>query len=127
MINPDQTWKKIWDLVNALLIIYTSVETPYRIAFVTENSFVKAEDVIIDLFFVADMILVFFTPYFDDKGNKIFSNSQISKNYLLSWFAIDLISVLPISYIVQTEEASINSILRIARLPKLYRVLKLTK
>ena len=42
-----------------------------------------------------------------------------------SWFLIDLISVMPFSYVLQTSDFA--SLARIARLPKLYRLIKMFK
>ena len=46
--------------------------------------------------------------------------------YLKSWFAIDLISIMPISYFTDNT-FKYNNLTRIGKIPKLYRLLKLTK
>jgi hypothetical protein len=51
---------------------------------------------------------------------------MIVKTYLKSWFAIDISSILPISYFTDAS-FKFNNLTRIGRLPKLYRLLKLTK
>jgi hypothetical protein len=46
--------------------------------------------------------------------------------YLRTWFVIDIVSILPISYFTDST-MKYNNLTRIGRLPKLYRLLKLTK
>lgn len=50
---------------------------------------------------------------------------RIAITYLKTWFIIDLISILPMNYIIETNDYS--SLARIARLPKLYRLVRIFK
>ena len=50
---------------------------------------------------------------------------KIAKHYLRTWFAIDLIAVIPVSLILKT--GNYNSLARVARFPKLYRLLKISR
>lgn len=50
---------------------------------------------------------------------------KIAVAYLKSWFVIDCISILPLHYIIETNDYS--SLARIARLPKLYRLIRIFK
>ena len=52
---------------------------------------------------------------------------MIAKTYLKGWFSIDLISILPISYLFESSNTGYNKLARIARLPKLYRLARMMK
>ena len=105
--------------------MYASLITPYRIAF-----FDKATigwmiiGYIIDLLFTADLILNFFFAYYDKNGELVYNRKKIAYRYLLSWFIIDFIAIIPFDIFFNNNY---NSLSRLLRLPKLYRLLKLTK
>lgn len=97
--------------------------TPYRIAFYDfDDTPWIVIDSIIDFFFGADMILNFFMAYYDASEDIVDNRSKIACRYIKSWFIVDLISIFPISQIMNTDDYS--SLARIARLPKLYRLIK---
>ena len=107
-------------------MVYTLVITPYRIAFFDEDILpIIVGEEMISVIFAVDIVLNFFSAYFDSDENLITDRAQISKKYLTSWFLIDLIGILPISLVLGTKQY--NSLIRISRLPRLYRLLKLTK
>ena len=54
----------------------------------------------VDLSFFVDMILNFYLGFFDDKHGKwVYDLYVIRKTYLKSWFAIDIISIIPFDVI----------------------------
>ena len=55
---------------------------------------------IINGYFIIDISLQFFLPYKDAKGILKKSKKRIARKYLTTWFAIDVISVLPIDVLV---------------------------
>ena len=52
-------------------------------------------DIVIDLLFICDLILNFFTTYVDDKGDLVTSPKTIRVHYLKGWFAIDFVAAIP--------------------------------
>ena len=125
IILPDNPYKKMWDLLIAFLILYSAIITPYEIAFSDSNKFSWFE-ILIDIFLGIDIVLTFFSAYTDDEENLVKNHRKIIKKYLKSWFIVDIISVLPISYIFN-QEGKYSSLTKISKLPKLYRLVKLTK
>ena len=125
IILPDNPYKKIWDLLIAFLILYSAIITPYDIAFSDINK-VSPFEIIIDILLGIDIVLTFFSAYIDDEENLVKNHKKIIKKYLKSWFIIDIISVLPISYIFNPS-GRYSGLTKISKLPKLYRLVKLTK
>jgi len=55
-------------------------------------------EVMIDLWFIMEIFMNFFTGYFE-RGALIMNRKKIIKNYLQGWFLIDLFSSMPISFL----------------------------
>ena len=125
IILPDNPYKKMWDLLIAFLILYSAIITPYDIAFSDTNK-VSWFEILIDILLGIDIVLTFFSAYTDDEENLVKNHRKIIKKYLKSWFIIDIISVLPISYIFNPT-GRYSGLTKISKLPKLYRLVKLTK
>jgi len=62
---------------------------------------------IVDISFGIDMILTFMTSYNNaSTGKLVDDHKQIAKNYILSWFFIDLVSIFPIELIINAVRQS---------------------
>ena len=60
-----------------------------------------------------------------DNREDILEVRKISTSRSRSWFTVDFISVLPLNFMLST--GSYNSLARIARIPKLYRLVKIAR
>ena len=74
----------------------------------------------------------FITAYEDSNGELIVKRCKITKNYLKTWFIIDILSSIPISLILWvTGNDGTNALnakfIKLSRLPRLYRLLRLLK
>jgi hypothetical protein len=115
-----------------MILVYSAIITPYQIAFIEDeiNQVSKIFDVIIYISFFFDMILNFFSAFLDKEDRLVKSQKKIIKNYLFGWFFIDLISLIPLEYLIdvsQNQGRVTNTISRVAKIPKLYRLIRLTK
>lgn len=125
VILPDNPYKRLWDLAIAIIILYSSIMTPYEIAFIDKTKDTWS-DFFLDAFLWLDIVITFFSAYTDSEENLVKNHKKIIITYLKTWFIVDLVSVLPINQMTSTSFAY-NKITRISRLPKLYRLVKLTK
>ena len=119
---------------------------PYRVAFLDDNEdwgpFDIAEMVFNGVFFM-DIILNFFTAYYDPNENLVLDKKvinlifiifgvlirnlqKIAKNYLFSWFLIDVVSTLPLQNIIMST-TNYNQMMRISKVPKIFRFIKMSK
>ena len=110
-------------------MLYSSIITPYKIAFLSKQSIGwMVTDIIIDLLFLADLMLNFFMAYFDEEEEIVTDRRKIVKNYLRSWFILDLVALLPFNYLMQDNgKKDYSQLARLSRLPRLYRLIKITK
>ena len=55
-------------------------------------------DAFIDFWFFVELVINFTTAYYDDRGKLVSERVNIIKNYFKSWFLIDFVTLIPISY-----------------------------
>lgn len=116
--------------------------SPYRISFIEDEDAVDETfnqiDYFIDISFFLDLLLNFFFAFKDQDDNLITSHKKIILNYLKLWFWIDLTTIIPFNFILESQEQAqlrnqdvhskkINNLGRIIRLPKIYRLIRMTK
>jgi hypothetical protein len=81
--NPNKTY---WEIIVILLAIYNSFSIPIEIAFAPplfEHPSFFVFNTLIDLVFLADIVVNFRTTYYDvDNGDEVFEASEISKQYI---------------------------------------------
>ena len=62
-------------------------------------------DLIVDLYFITDIVVNFRTGHQDVDGAMEMRCGKIAKNYASSWLLIDVVSCIPVQYIVQAMDA----------------------
>lgn len=96
MIYPNNPYKDDWDSFITIILIFTCMVTPYRIAFIDEDSDLWVGiNYSIDGLFLIDMILCFMTAYYTEEFELIEDRKEIAKTYLTSWFPIDFLAIFP--------------------------------
>ena len=143
LISPKSRLKMGWDLCLVLpLLVYLAVIMPFRLCYANEPSRgtgIYWFEFTIDLVFIVDIILNFFTGYFvnPDESNGIveYDVRRIARRYLKSWFILDVVSGIPFGLLeillsASTGDASTLKLvksLRLIRFLKLGRLLKVEK
>jgi hypothetical protein len=88
-----------------LILLISCILTPYRIAF-SEND---VEETVgwqivgygIDVFFFIDIIVIMNSAFYDEEFQIVEDRVIIVKAYLVSWFAVDLLAILPFELILK--------------------------
>lgn len=115
-------------MIILFVIIYSSIITPLKLAFeVDDKYFYEIDDYIVDSIFFIDIILAFSTGYYDENDNVVTNHSKIIRNYLLSWFIVDLISIFPISYIINSRIGYVKNFVRLTKITRLYKLVKFSR
>merc|ERR1719242_2347200 len=112
-----------------MLLLYTSIEIPYSIAFGRSNV-TQILSLIIDAFLFIDIWFNFHTAFYDQyDALKLVNNKQlICKKYLSSWFIIDLLTCIPFELILsQSGTNSSISVVLILRILRFFRVIKILR
>lgn len=107
------------------MVLFTAAVTPIRVAFQMEGDTWQGLEYFTDCVFLFDIVFTFRAAFYNNKEELIDSPRQIACSYLRGWFAIDLISILPVSTVFRA--ASLSSLGKLARLPRLYKIFKTVK
>jgi hyperpolarization activated cyclic nucleotide-gated potassium channel 2 len=127
--------------VQALVLIYVAIIVPYRIGFQIELEVFSTTwwwELGIDVYFLIDLILNFYTGFWDSDDALEMRRSKVVHNYLRGWFLIDFISCLPIQYVqlviraaqgkdINQGGGSQTKLLKTLRLFRLAKLLRLAK
>ena len=82
-IEPSTKFMQKWDFFMLALLLFTASVTPYEVAFLQPQfDFLFAINRLVDLAFVADMVLNFFLCYNDKSGQLVWERKKIAFRYL---------------------------------------------
>ena len=135
VLAPTSTIRQAWDIVAIILVLILSWSLPYRVAMTEgyESVGITIFDVLVDFFFLADILMNATTAYMVD-DHLVFSRREIMLNYVRGWLAIDLVSSLPFDWFVfgfplspSAEDLLDDASLQSSELFKLVKMLKLLK
>lgn len=134
IVLPGSKFRRFWDLLSLLLLMYVAIFTPVQIAFFGDAmSIIEWRDWIVifmldrivDIVFIIDIFINFRTAWKDAAGEDMFDAHVAAKLYLKGWFLLDVISVFPFDFI--DVQGNIESNVGLGRIPKLIRLLRLAK
>lgn len=110
-----------------LILFIIAIMIPIRLAFYEEDSLQwRIVNSLIDISFLVDIILTFFSSYFDERQHMVVTDHKvIAKKYLRGWFWLDFISILPMDYIFNAMD--VNQFARILRIGKIYKLVRMTR
>jgi len=131
---PTHNFRVFWTILLAIMIVLTTLLTPYDVSFIEENDDIfKDINYVFDAIFALDIILNFISAYYDPMNGLITDFRTISITYLKGWFWIDIIAILPLDSITSkifsgyNTGVRVNKLLRLLRFPRLYRLFKILR
>eukprot|EP01043_Picozoa_sp_COSAG02_P028168 COSAG02_NODE_1695_length_11271_cov_8.120659_8_plen_832_part_00 len=136
LLHPFGLFRTFWDSLSAIAIAYSALAVPYRMAFdLTVTGSAEIFDRCVDVSFMLDMVLTFFTAYYDADAEKMVTNrGQIAENYLKGWFAPDFLATVPFDSIAKVWVSDENAdnlralkMIRLLRLLKIFRIVKMSR
>ena len=89
-----------WNLLCALLVLFTAMELPVRLAFPQKHDAGQEVgyivlDWLLALFFCMDCVKNFHVAFENIEGDLVRDKSLIAWNYLMTWFTIDFMASVP--------------------------------
>ena len=128
LIYPNTKFYQVWNWLILALLLYTAILVPVQICFPSDFSINWIFfDTAIDFIFFLDIFINFNKAFYDKYSRLITSKKQIAKQYLKTWFLIDMLSCLPIQITQNSAIFDSNSYLRILRFNRAYRIFGLLK
>ena len=132
ILHPETGVSIFYNQMHIFLLIYTLVFLPVRTAFQitpTADDWAFWTDLGIDVAIVLDIVLNF-SRYHYDKGVLVTDRATIRNSYLRSWFAIDVISVLPFDHMVRlflAQSADEENLARATRFMRFTRIMRFAR
>lgn len=151
-LHPHSQFKKGWDIITSFLLIYVAIVVPVRVGFeLTSYGNWFAWEIVIDGWFVLDLVLNFFTAFYRDDFTLSVVHTEIAWRYAQGWMLIDAVSCIPTDVILRANagalwcsmesesscidngtpitpsKSSLVKLLKILRLAKLFRLTKIGK
>jgi len=103
-IHPHSEFRMRWDLTVAICLAYNALLIPYRICFnqiATTDEFIFWFDRVIDLVFIIDVGINFYTGYVRVSDGQVeLDPIKVKCNYLKGWFLLDLPASIPYELII---------------------------
>jgi len=130
-------FRRCWDFVVFLLLVYTATILPFRMCFFEfriptahpyNKQWIQCEYPM-EALFIVDLVINFFFSYHDEEGNEVTDLRRIARRYLSSYFVLNFIACVPFD-VFESEDDShshINRSLRLSRLQRLSRLMRLLR
>ncbi|XP_023247841.1 potassium voltage-gated channel subfamily H member 8 [Copidosoma floridanum] len=122
-------FKTCWDWLLLIATLYVAVIVPYNASFVNNERPSMVSDYVVEVIFIADIVLNFRTTYVSVKGEVVSNSKSIAVNYIKSWFAIDLVAALPFDLLYASDlysgDESSASHIHLVKLTRLLRLARL--
>lgn len=129
-INPEATPKRVWDVLLASFVIYTTCVVPYRVCFRRDaHDALLVLEHVMDVAFALDIVLNFFTGIYLPSGDVTYSLRAIASEYVRGWFFVDFFSTMQFELFVSDDVATSadSNALMSTKLLRSLKVLKLFK
>ena len=111
LINHANINKVTWDAVILVCTLYTAILVPVNITFEFVHMAMTVIETMVDLLFIIDIILTFFTTFIDANDKLVSNPKLIRRAYLKGWFTMDFISAIPYSAVgFAFEEGSVSEL-----------------
>jgi hypothetical protein len=137
VLLPWSKTRLVWDLLAVLFLAYIAVAMPYRLAFMdlaneSPQSFLPLLDLIIDIFFLLDILLNFNTAYYAYRGELRVSRREIAAHYLRTWLFLDLVASVPFDRLDTSRPTGASGasglvLLRLLKFGKMLRLIRLLR
>ena len=112
LINPRSKRVQYWDLLTTTALLFTATVTPYEVCLglPTKVNALWVVNLIVNSIFMIDIVVQFVMPINDHKtGELIRSHKVLARKYCLTWFWIDLGTVLPFDILTLTVRCRVAS------------------
>eukprot|EP00602_Paraphysomonas_sp_CaronLab_P011332 CAMPEP_0185040618 /NCGR_PEP_ID=MMETSP1103-20130426/38884_1 /TAXON_ID=36769 /ORGANISM="Paraphysomonas bandaiensis, Strain Caron Lab Isolate" /LENGTH=940 /DNA_ID=CAMNT_0027579995 /DNA_START=676 /DNA_END=3498 /DNA_ORIENTATION=+ len=128
IINPYSRWKVDFDLMIVVCTVLTIITSSLRIGFDIKNSEAwHIYDVLIDVIFLVDIFFGFITAFEQPDFTLNTDHRSIASRYLRGWFAIDLASGFPFSFLLSQSGLQLLKFLKIVRIVRVIRIVKVLR
>ncbi len=127
LFHPNSPFLAIWNIVLMAFVIYAMSAMPYLAVFLKNpDPWHEAFEDFMDICFMIDVVINFFTAYINAKGDLVTNRWLIAKNYFKTYLILDVISSIPFGLIFNNV-SSFNKLLRLFKLPRMIKMIKVAR
>eukprot|EP00929_Paragymnodinium_shiwhaense_P051292 TRINITY_DN25822_c0_g1_i1.p1 TRINITY_DN25822_c0_g1~~TRINITY_DN25822_c0_g1_i1.p1 ORF type:complete len:805 (+),score=93.42 TRINITY_DN25822_c0_g1_i1:77-2491(+) len=142
VIREDNAFRKIWNGVLCLLLLYTATVFPYQLSFLDfripdgccMSDGWELFNTLVDILFWFDFFINFFLTYEDSRGNEVVSLPTVVCNYLRGSCMLNLVACLPegaaiyvVRIFVETDNPGLSKLTRVSRIQRLSRITRMAR
>jgi CRP-like cAMP-binding protein len=134
VLNPRDKWMMRWDVLMVAMLMFVVLVTPYEVAYLAADPSVDAlfwMNRLVDVTFLVDMVCNFFLGYQVDGARWVVEHDRIAAHYMSSWFAVDLVSMLPFDALplIAGGDGALTrlSVVRVVRLLRLFKMVRVVR
>jgi hypothetical protein len=102
VVSYRNNLRTLWEWIPIMLSIYNAILIPLEISFAVSYDFLQLNEkvnMVLDVLFLVDNILMFFTSYLDELGEEVWDPYKIYLRYTRTWrFVFDCLSLLGNTY-----------------------------
>ncbi|XP_026329497.1 potassium voltage-gated channel subfamily H member 8-like isoform X2 [Hyposmocoma kahamanoa] len=126
IISHYGLFKTFWDWLILIATFYVAVVVPYNASFNAKERISPVMDVVVEVFFIFDIVLNFRTTFVSKKGEVVSDWKAIALNYIRTWCVVDLLAALPFDILYWSDVYSISeSSIHLVKLVRLLRLARL--
>ena len=127
VVNPRSDLYRCWETVSSVCVFLTCLIVPFQASLNSHGSTLWAFTYIFDVLFLVDVLFRFCVGFFS-KGTLITDRSLIRRRYLRGKFLLDLLTILPLDFLVFGVGTHLRwhqtlSLLRLNRILRVHRLL----
>lgn len=125
ILYPTSWFRRCWNILVTLLVVYISIAVPYRLAFGGKEGL--GLNVLIEALFWVDIVINFRTA-FSLRGVIVSDARQIALRYFKGWFLVDLMGSIPweslLTAFTSRQALRIWALVRLVKLLRMGRLIK---
>mmetsp|Transcript_3658 Transcript_3658/g.10522 ORF Transcript_3658/g.10522 Transcript_3658/m.10522 type:complete len:750 (+) Transcript_3658:424-2673(+) len=135
LLDPHKPWYLMWDLFIRVCVIYTAIIVPYEVSFLnfsTPVAYFKSYNFwanrFVDTMYFADVVLCFFTMYFDKSRQMwVTDKGSIARHYRRTWLIPDLVTLIPFDCLVFIRNVGAGTFGRLVMFLRFFKLLRVWK
>ena len=126
VIHPHSKLKALFDLFVVTCVLWTIIMVPLQLTVLRDDEpddFMDALERGLDAVFLFDVVLQFFHGFMEH-GFPVLNLYVVARNYLTSWFLVDLLSSVPFSALPMSGPWAAFRLLKVMRLMRIKRLMQ---
>jgi len=127
VLDPNSTRRACWDVASIVLVIYDMVMIPLQLFDLPESASIDVVSWTTRLFWTFDIFLSFITGILQPNGSIEMRPIRIAKNYLLTWFLVDMLIVCIDWVEVLWTSGSFLGFARAGKAGRTFRIIRLVR